>query len=142
MAKSSFMVAVAAIIENNNGEILLIKRNSQMDYPNCWEDVGGRLKQSETPEEGLRREILEETSIEDIEIVKPLTVSHAFRKDEKKTENEVMIITFWCKTNSLKISLSLEHSDYKWVTISEAYELAGHPALKKNIIKLVEEKNG
>jgi len=52
---ANFMVAVTAIIENDAGEILLIKRRPEAEFPNCWEDVGGRLKQSESPEEGLRR---------------------------------------------------------------------------------------
>jgi len=88
MVKGKFMVAVAAILENQKDEILLIKRSSHMEYPDCWEDIGGRLNPSESPEEGLRREIFEETGIKDIEIVKPLTMFHVFRKNEEKAENE------------------------------------------------------
>ena len=88
MVKGKFMVAVAAILENHKNEILLIKRSSHLEFPDSWEDIGGRLNQSESPEEGLRREIFEETGIEDIEIIKPLTMFHVFRHNEKKAENE------------------------------------------------------
>ena len=57
-----------------------------MEFPDSWEDIGGRLGPSESPEEGLRREIFEETGIKDIEIIKPLTMFHVFRHNEKKAE--------------------------------------------------------
>jgi len=127
--KADFMVAVTAIIENDTGEILLIKRCSEAEYPNCWEDVGGRLKQSESPEEGLRREIKEETGIEDIEIVKPLTVFHVYRNNTKNKENELIGIAYWCKTKTTEIVLSNEHTDYQWLSPKEAIDVTEHPAL-------------
>ncbi|MGC9779070.1 MAG: NUDIX domain-containing protein [Candidatus Heimdallarchaeota archaeon] len=140
--KSKVMVAVAAIIENSDDEILLIKRSADNEeYPNYWEDVGGRLKQAEAPEDGLRREIREETGITDIEIIKPLTMFHVYRKSIKKPENELIGISYWCKTNSKKVTLSHEHSEYKWLPSNEAYELIDHPALKKYIKIQIEEKN-
>lgn len=142
MSFPKVMVAVAAIIENNKGEILLIKRSpSIIEYPNYWEDVGGRLKQSESPEDGLRREIREETGITDIEIIKPLTMFHVFRKGIKKPENELVGISYWCKTNSKKITLSHEHSDYKWLSPCKAFDLTEHPALKSYIQIYIDERN-
>ncbi|MBK5114592.1 MAG: NUDIX domain-containing protein [Candidatus Heimdallarchaeota archaeon] len=140
MVKGKFMVAVAAILENHENEILLIKRSSHLEYPDCWEDIGGRLNPSETPEEGLRREIFEETGIHDIEIVKPLTMFHVFRKNEKKAENELIGISYWCKTKTSKVILSEEHTDYKWVTPEDALELTGHPALKRYLKIQMQEK--
>ncbi|NPE09970.1 MAG: NUDIX domain-containing protein [Asgard group archaeon] len=140
MVKGKFMVAVAAILENHKGEILLIKRSSHMEYPDCWEDIGGRLEQSESPEDGLRREIFEETGIEDIEIVKPLTMFHVFRYNEKKAENELMGISYWCKTKTSEVILSDEHTDHKWLAPQSALELAGHPALKRYIMLYMQEK--
>jgi len=140
MVKGKFMVAVAAILENQKDEILLIKRSSHMEYPDCWEDIGGRLNPSESPEEGLRREIFEETGIKDIEIVKPLTMFHVFRKNEEKAENELIGISYWCKTKTSKVKLSDEHTDYKWVEPEDALELVGHPALKRYLKIQMQEK--
>ncbi len=140
MVKGKFLVAVAAILENQKGELLLIKRSSQMEYPDCWEDIGGRLEQSESPEDGLRREIFEETGIMDIEIIKPLTMFHVFRHNEKKAENELMGISYWCKTNTLEVKLSDEHTEYQWVHPDTAFELTEHPALKRYISLYMLEK--
>ena len=59
---------VAAIISNQNGEVLVAKRNSQQPHPGKWEFPGGKLKQNEGDKEGLKREILEELMI-DIDIL-------------------------------------------------------------------------
>lgn len=141
MSFHKVMVAVAAIIENPNGEILLIKRSSDAEeFPNYWEDVGGRLKQSESPEDGLKREIREETGLTDIEMIKPLTMFHVFRKGAKKSDNELIGISFWCKTNNLDVTLSHEHSDYKWLSPDEAFLLTEHPTVKNYIKIYVDEK--
>jgi len=139
--KSKVMVAVAAIIENPDDEILLIKRSSDSEeYSNYWEDVGGRLKQAEAPEDGFRREIREETGLEDIEIIKPLTVFHVFRKGIKTAKNELIGISYWCKTKTTEVILSNEHCDYRWVTPKEAIDLTEHPALKNYIRIQMAEK--
>ena len=141
MNTANFMVVVTAIIEKENGKMLLIKRSPKSELPNCWEDVGGRLKQSEHPEEGLRREIKEETGIKDIEIVKPLTTFHAFRKGIKKKENEIIGIAYWCKTRTSEVTLSDEHIDYQWIFPEDAMNITGHPILRNYLkIYLAEKK--
>jgi len=142
MSKSLFLVAVTAIIENNStNKILLIRRSDTSDdFPGCWEDVGGRLMQSESPEEGLKREIKEETGISDIEIIKPLTTFHVFRHGIEKIENELIGISYWCKTNSFNVILSDEHSDFRWVLPHEASVLTDHPILKNYLQIYLEEK--
>ncbi|MBN1329579.1 MAG: NUDIX domain-containing protein [Candidatus Heimdallarchaeota archaeon] len=143
MSKALFLVAVTAIIENNTtGKILLIRRsNTSEDSPGYWEDVGGRLKKNEEPEIGLRREIQEETGITDIEIVKPLTVFHVFRKGLETAENELMGISYWCKTNTKEVTISFEHSEYQWVNPEEAVLMVNHPVFKKYLeIQIAEKK--
>jgi 8-oxo-dGTP pyrophosphatase MutT (NUDIX family) len=49
--------------------------------PDIWEYPTGRMHQFETPEEGLRREILEETGLE-IDIVKLINTFHIFRGEK------------------------------------------------------------
>jgi 8-oxo-dGTP diphosphatase len=131
-----FMVAVGAMIEHEpSGKILLAKRVDMADYlPGIWEDIGGRIKQFEEPEEALRREVREETGL-DIEILKPLAIFHDYRG----AENELLIRTYWCKVRSNQVVLSNEHSAYQWVSPQEGLELAEHIGVKRDIQALIAE---
>lgn len=134
-----FMVAVGAMIEHEpSGKILLAKRVDTADYlPGIWEDIGGRIKQFEEPEDALRREVREETGL-DIEILKPLAIFHDYR-GERGAENELLIITYWCKARSNQVVLSNEHSAYQWVSPQEGLELAEHIGVKRDIQALIAE---
>jgi 8-oxo-dGTP pyrophosphatase MutT (NUDIX family) len=134
-----FMVAVGAMIEHeSSGKIFLAKRADTADYlPGIWEDIGGRIKQFEEPEEALRREVSEETGL-DIEILKPLTIFHDYR-GKRIAENELLIITYWCKARSNQVVLSNEHSAYQWVSPEEALELVEHIGVRRDIQALIAE---
>ncbi|HHU20717.1 MAG TPA: (deoxy)nucleoside triphosphate pyrophosphohydrolase [Bacilli bacterium] len=51
---------VAAIIENDQGEILCALRSTSMSIPNLWEFPGGKVEQNEALHTALIREINEE----------------------------------------------------------------------------------
>ena len=66
-----FQVFAAAVIFDPQGRILLVKLTYQRIHP--WGLPGGSLEYGETPEEGIRREVHEETGWQ-IEIEKLLFV--------------------------------------------------------------------
>ena len=51
---------VAAIIENDNNEILCALRSPQMSLPNMWEFPGGKVEEGESLHDAIEREIQEE----------------------------------------------------------------------------------
>jgi 8-oxo-dGTP diphosphatase len=55
----------SVILENNEGEILLLLRDnkSTIGYPNHWTLVGGKVENGETPEMAAHRELEEETGL-------------------------------------------------------------------------------
>ncbi|MGO4372492.1 (deoxy)nucleoside triphosphate pyrophosphohydrolase [Paenibacillus sp. MCAF20] len=53
----------AAIIEDEAGRILIARRSKGKSQEGMWEFPGGKLEPGETPEECLRRELLEEMGI-------------------------------------------------------------------------------
>ncbi|MFA5925483.1 MAG: NUDIX domain-containing protein [Parcubacteria group bacterium] len=136
-----FLVATGAIVENSTtGKILLLKRSGKKDYsPGIWEYTTGRLHQFEDPEDGLRREVMEETGLE-VEIVKPISIFHIFR-GEKIAENELVGIMFWCKTDSEEVIVSEEHSGYAWVTAEEALKMMEKPGMKEDIRAFIKERS-
>lgn len=134
------MVAVGAVIEHvPTGRILLMQRASTADYaPGLWEDLTGRMKQFEEPEDALRREVREETGLE-IEVVKPIKVFHLYR-GERTAENELVGIVFWCTTQSDRVTLSHEHQDYRWVQPREALEIVRDPGIRYDIEAFIAER--
>jgi putative (di)nucleoside polyphosphate hydrolase len=58
----SFRAGVGAIILNEDGKVLGLERK---DIPNAWQMPQGGLEENETPEQAVKREIREETGIEE-----------------------------------------------------------------------------
>jgi ADP-ribose pyrophosphatase YjhB (NUDIX family) len=66
-----FTVGIGIILENIKAKkILLLKRNPSKYEDNKWDIVGGRLNHGESLHKCLKREILEETGISDLTIIK------------------------------------------------------------------------
>lgn len=56
---------VRIVIQNNQGEILILKRNSiDGDYPNLWDTPGGGVDSGESLKEAAEREAREECGLE------------------------------------------------------------------------------
>ncbi len=115
MSEINFRNAAKAFIIKD-GKLLLLKRRANDPHkPGAWDIPGGRLELGEDPFEGLKRETREEISSE-IEILMPLSVNH-FVRDDGQT---ITLTIYLCKMTSGEIKLSEEHTEYKWMPISEA----------------------
>ena len=97
---------------------LIVKRDENDDlYPGAWEFPGGHLENGETLLEGLKRELQEEIGFN--KEINPKIISY---DDEVKEKNNTLIhnieINFLIEVNkdNIDITLSNEHTDYKWVT--------------------------
>ena|SRR5439155_1861291 len=60
------MQGVNAVPINVEGKILLQQRDDRPDlsFPGCWTTFGGAVEDGETPNEAIRRELLEEIELE------------------------------------------------------------------------------
>ncbi|NGX49999.1 MAG: hypothetical protein K940chlam5_01608 [Candidatus Anoxychlamydiales bacterium] len=102
-------VAVVAITVFKD-KCLFLKRNFD---PKNWSPPCGRLEKEEEPIDGLKREVLEETSLEVIPII---TVD---AKNVLYNKKPLLSISYVCFATSDKVKLSHEHSDYKWIAIDD-----------------------
>lgn len=102
------MDVVAAIIENNDGDILIAKRNSKKSQGGLWEFPGGKIEKNESADDAIKREIKEELNI-DIEINKWL-----IEKRHEYPEKTINLILCSAKWIGGELDLS-EHEDSKWI---------------------------
>ena len=110
---------VVAIIRNENGDVLLARRNEPglKDAHDKWEFVGGGIEFGENPEEALKREVLEEAGVE-VEITRllPKIFSEMLNK-----ETQVIVMSYECKiiSGELKAGLDQEIAELKFVPLKE-----------------------
>lgn len=109
------LIVSRAVVINPNGEILILLRSPREDEKvQNWEFPGGKLDIGETIQENLLREVIEETGLQ----IKPSGLQ--FVRQEIPIAGKylgfiVITITEIAKCTKLKITLSKEHTDYKWM---------------------------
>ena len=115
-------IIVSAIIENNKGEILIGKKHPNKGvYLDAWHIPGGGIEEGERIEEGLKREIKEETNLE-ITDIKPIHFSDDITtrlQDDKTEEIHMIFLEFECKTETENFSPSDDLEVLKWVPKAE-----------------------
>jgi 8-oxo-dGTP diphosphatase len=99
---------LAAIIQNNGGNILIARRKPELSNGGKWEFPGGKLLFGESPEDCLKREIKEEMGIE-IAVGSPYHLVN-FRYEEKA----VLLIGYRCEFLGGQWNL-LDHDQVLWV---------------------------
>lgn len=103
-------IVVKGIIYNRTiNRILLLQRSGEDDIgAGTWENAGGNVEYGEHPEEAMKREISEETGINDIKIDRVAYVTLV------NAENPYLIIAYLCEALTEEVRLSSEHQAYVW----------------------------
>ena len=111
-----FHVVVDAIVRRDD-EILVLKRATG-STAGTWYFPGGDLEHGETPDEGVRRELREETGFE-VENLRLFRAWHARRDDRLP----VVALTYTCEAPpGAEPTLDHEHSEYRWIDPREFRE--------------------
>lgn len=130
-----FYIAVKGIIRRPDGKILVLKRSSKDDHlPEVWETVGGGMDAEELPQKALEREVMEEVGLT-VRVDEPFNV-FTFRK---QTGEFKVGITFLCNTENDTVTLSEEHSEYRWIEPNEFADLPSVPSLYEEIKRYAEQ---
>lgn len=117
------------------------------DMPICWQGVCGGLEDGETLEQGVHRELWEETGIKEFPLIHQLeTVSYVpsnqFGEKHRNAWGErVVVIPMFCYAIPYdgEIILSDEHSDVKWLSYEDAVELVFFDSQKTALYELNEK---
>ena len=103
-----FQVFAAAVVFNDEHKILLVKMTYQQYHP--WGLPGGSLEYSETPEDGVVREVHEETGLE-VEVEKLLLV--------KTWPRDKVGLYYLCKLRAGNFQPSDEVSEYGYFSMAD-----------------------
>lgn len=104
-------VSVTGVVIREDGRILAIKRTDD----GRWVPPGGVLELNETPENGVRREVREETGID----AEPIRLTGVY----KNMNLGVVTLAFLCRPSGGVLQTSDESSEVTWLAPDEAQAL-------------------
>jgi mutator protein MutT len=128
-ASTNGIVEVAAGVLVENGKVLVTRRLKGVHLEGLWEFPGGKLKEGETPQLGLIREIREELNVE--VIVEDLLAKVDYAYPDRKTR----IYFFKCRILKGKPK-PLRSKELRWIGKEELEQLTFPPANATVISKI------
>jgi len=115
MKNENIKVVAGLILQNN--KLLICQRPKFKDHPLKWEFPGGKIKQNETSEDALIREINEELSINIFNYNE--LISYSFNYSDL---GKAVFINFYLIKNFTGKILNNFHNQLKWIEIKDIRE--------------------
>lgn len=115
--------------------LLLLYKRMNDGMQTYWDFPKGHVEEGESEEATLRREVKEETSIDEIRIIGGFreTMKYFFRRGGKTVSKEVVF--YLCETEQKEAKISHEHEAIEWLEYSKAMEKLGFENAKKLLEK-------
>lgn len=116
------LISTIFTVKDGNLKVLLIKRNNE-PYKDKWALVGGALYNTETVDNGMKREIIEKTGIEEID----LHYSNIFSDINRSPIMRMIAISYVGLVDYKKLTLlkkSLKTTDCDWFDVKLIPDLA------------------
>lgn len=129
--KKRVHVAVG-VISDGADRILIARRADHLHQGGLWEFPGGKVEPSETVEEALHRELLEELAIEVTAQQPLLTIAHDY------TDKSVLLDVWWV-SEFLGEPQAREGQPLRWVSVALLHEF-NFPAANQPIIAAVRQR--
>lgn len=115
------MIRVTAALIEQEGKILIAQRNGTGSQPFKWEFPGGKVKEGETPEECLQRELKEELNIH-------VRVGEQFLATTFDYPTwTIKLLVYRAEITGCEMRLNV-HNDVRWVSREELYAYDFCPA--------------
>ena len=118
--KNSIECYIVRENHDNSFEILLLHKPETSRHPAFWQPITGGMEKGENPVEACIREVKEEADLD----IKSRLIQDLNYKFEIFIEEDDLVIKkslFLCRylASVLKIQISDEHDDYRWVKLEE-----------------------
>ncbi len=110
------MIGVGAVIEDGAGRLLLVKHKPARGgfWQGKWICPGGSLELGETIEEGIKREVKEETNLE-IELIKPIPPFDRVVREGSKVSLHVVYLNYRARLVGGKLKPESDVGEASWV---------------------------
>ena len=130
-----FHLVCDIIVRHKDGEYLLMQRDFYKHFGGMWEaTAGGSALKSESAIECARRELKEETGIEEADLQEIGRVV--------KEENQSIYVEFLCETECDKRAIKLQKGEteaFKWVSAKELREMKKAELVTERMQKFIDE---
>lgn len=131
---SAPLVAVAAVVLDDAGRVLLVKRGRQ-PAKGLWGLPGGLLDLGEPLQQGVVREVWEETGIE-IEIVEWIDFFEPIERDAAgRIRYHYVVIDFWARCRGGTLRPHDDAAAAAWVPVETLNSLAMEEATRRVVRK-------
>ena len=116
MAEQRIMIGVGAVIEDQAGRILLVKHIPERGgfWQGKWICPGGELELGESIEEGIKREVREETQLE-IDLVTPLHPFDRIVRSNDRITLHVIYIDYLARVTGGELKPGSDIGEAIWV---------------------------
>ncbi len=128
------------IEERSAGAVVYSEHNEDihfllLNYPTGhWDFPKGKIEKDELTLETVKREVLEETGIQNLEIIPNFkrNIVYYYRRNAGMVHKEVIYVL--ARTFTTDITLSHEHKDYVWLKLEEAINKVTYKNSKNTLI--------
>ena len=121
--------AVTAIVRHKDKILILKKSPKDYNYPNKWSFCSGYVKEFESAEDNILREICEETGLK----AKIIKKGKLFEVADKRIGRTWVVMPFLCEVASGKIRLDNENAEFRWISHKDIAKYDTVPGLQKDL---------